>query len=202
LRLQRLVSLLLLLASIAVATSVGLVWSQVAPNAAWASGDQGGSSGAVPATISDGTTRPLPPDITTEDVRKLEAFKVQTAAGYSFSIVVVVSAAVMLALFAAMHALGRASFDFSKHYIVLVVIAAAILLLVMGYTEQQIAPAYGLLGTVLGYIFGRSIGEVDERSTANAAAAAANAGPVAPQVGPAVPAAPVPAGPVTDAATP
>ena len=38
----------------------------------------------------------------------------------------------------------------------LVVIVAAVFLMVAGYTESQIAPAIGLMGTVVGYLLGTS----------------------------------------------
>lgn len=42
------------------------------------------------------------------------------------------------------------------------IITAALLLMFVGYDSQQVAPAYGLLGTLAGYILGRS----DSRSRA------------------------------------
>ena len=38
----------------------------------------------------------------------------------------------------------------------ILIIVAAVFLVVAGYTEEQIAPVIGLLGTIAGYILGRS----------------------------------------------
>jgi hypothetical protein len=53
--------------------------------------------------------------------------------------------------------------DFSRHFLVLVVVMTAVFLLVLGYDEQQVAPAFGLLGTILGYIFGKAASGADEK---------------------------------------
>jgi hypothetical protein len=45
--------------------------------------------------------------------------------------------------------------DFIRTFIVLVVVFAALFLIVAGYSEKQTAPVFGLLGTVVGYVFGR-----------------------------------------------
>lgn len=45
--------------------------------------------------------------------------------------------------------------DFIRSFIVLVVVFAALFLIVAGYSEKQTAPVFGLLGTVIGYVFGR-----------------------------------------------
>jgi hypothetical protein len=68
---------------------------------------------------------------------------------------------------------GGFTTETSRNFIVLVVVISAILLIVMGYTEQQVAPAFGLLGTILGYVFGRVQGEA-ERSAARASDPMAN----------------------------
>lgn len=45
--------------------------------------------------------------------------------------------------------------DFARTFTILVIIFAAIFLLTSGFSQEQTAPAYGLFGTALGYIFGR-----------------------------------------------
>jgi hypothetical protein len=45
--------------------------------------------------------------------------------------------------------------EFIRSFIVLVVVFAALFLIVAGYSEKQTAPVFGLLGTVVGYVFGR-----------------------------------------------
>ncbi len=41
----------------------------------------------------------------------------------------------------------------------MVIISAALLLLVVGYDDSQIAPVIGLLGTIAGYILGKDFGK-------------------------------------------
>lgn len=48
----------------------------------------------------------------------------------------------------------------------LVIVIAALVLMFVGYDSQQVAPAYGLLGTLAGYILGRS--NQDRRETRDA----------------------------------
>lgn len=82
--------------------------------------------------------------------------------------VVVVS--VFIVCFCVMHLFGRATGSFSRYFIVVTAIGTTIFLMVMGYTEAQVAPAFGLLGTILGYIFGKQAGETEaQNATQNAA---------------------------------
>lgn len=45
--------------------------------------------------------------------------------------------------------------DFSRALIVVTVVTAALILITAGYSDRQAAPAFGLLGTIVGYILGR-----------------------------------------------
>ena len=45
--------------------------------------------------------------------------------------------------------------DFFRLVILSLVIIAAIFLIAVGYSSQQLAPAFGLLGTIAGYLLGR-----------------------------------------------
>jgi glycerol uptake facilitator-like aquaporin len=45
--------------------------------------------------------------------------------------------------------------DVSRPLIVIAVITAALILITAGYTNEQIAPAFGLFGTIVGYMLGR-----------------------------------------------
>jgi hypothetical protein len=45
--------------------------------------------------------------------------------------------------------------DFIRAFIVISVIFSALFLIVAGYNEKQTAPVFGLLGTILGYVFGK-----------------------------------------------
>lgn len=44
----------------------------------------------------------------------------------------------------------------SRYYLVIVIVCTTMIVLVAGYTETQMAPVFGLLGSVLGYLFGRA----------------------------------------------
>jgi hypothetical protein len=77
----------------------------------------------------------------------------------------IIIAAIIIGAFCLMYAFNRAANDFSRHYIVIVVVVSSIFLLVMGYSEQQVAPAFGLLGTILGYMFGRASATADKTKT-------------------------------------
>lgn len=59
---------------------------------------------------------------------------------------------------------------FVRVFSVSTVIFAALFLIVAGYDEKQTAPVFGILGTVLGYIFGRS-----EKSSSSSSSASGNA---------------------------
>jgi hypothetical protein len=45
--------------------------------------------------------------------------------------------------------------DFARPIIVVTVIIGTLLLVTVGYTNEQIAPAFGLFGTIVGYLLGR-----------------------------------------------
>src|SRR5262249_53950171 len=49
----------------------------------------------------------------------------------------------------------RRTEDFSRALIVVTVVTAALILVSAGYSDRQSAPAFGLLGTIVGYILGR-----------------------------------------------
>lgn len=71
---------------------------------------------------------------------------------------------VFIVCFCVMHLFGRATGSFSRYFIVVTAIGTTIFLMVMGYTEAQVAPAFGLLGTILGYIFGKQAGESEAKT--------------------------------------
>jgi hypothetical protein len=50
---------------------------------------------------------------------------------------------------------GRRPDDLARAVIVVTVIVAALILVTAGYSNEQIAPAFGLFGTIVGYILGR-----------------------------------------------
>lgn len=83
---------------------------------------------------------------------------------------------VFIVCFCVMHLFGRATGSFSRYFIVVTAIGTTIFLMVMGYTEAQVAPAFGLLGTILGYIFGKQAGETEAKAAQDGAHIAAAEG--------------------------
>ncbi|MEJ2435965.1 MAG: hypothetical protein P8Y53_23545 [Pseudolabrys sp.] len=47
--------------------------------------------------------------------------------------------------------------DFVKLFAFVVVVFSAVFLITVGYSDTQTAPVYSLLGTIIGYIFGRDV---------------------------------------------
>ena len=45
--------------------------------------------------------------------------------------------------------------DISRPIIVITVITGTLMLVTVGYSNEQIAPAFGLFGTIVGYMLGR-----------------------------------------------
>jgi polyferredoxin len=61
----------------------------------------------------------------------------------------------MMLLLVVMYWRAGPSEEFIRAFIVITVIFAALFLIVAGYNEKQTAPVFGLLGTILGYVFGK-----------------------------------------------
>lgn len=66
--------------------------------------------------------------------------------------------------------------DFVRAFLVVTIIFAALFLIAAGYSDEQAAPVYGILGTILGYLFGKA-----ESEKSNNASQAQNTAPVASQ---------------------
>jgi len=45
--------------------------------------------------------------------------------------------------------------EFVRAFMVVTIVFGALFLVVAGYSDEQTAPVFGLLGTIIGYIFGR-----------------------------------------------
>lgn len=61
------------------------------------------------------------------------------------------------------HISGLTGDDIAKNCVITVVICAALVLVIAGYDNTQIAPAFGLFGTVAGYLLGKG----DKSGTTN-----------------------------------
>lgn len=95
-------------------------------------------------------TEPVIANPTSYEIAKLKIDSAFWFVGFTL-----IAAVIFVGLFYLMQFFDKTTDDFSKHFVVMMVIISSILLLVMGYTQEQIAPAFGLLGTILGYMFGR-----------------------------------------------
>jgi len=79
------------------------------------------------------------------------------------AIALVVAMAILLCVMAAISKLTQ---EFYKAFLILLVVFAALFLIVAGYTDTQTAPVFSLLGTIVGYIFGKSTpGAIEESSS-------------------------------------
>lgn len=62
---------------------------------------------------------------------------------------------ICLYIYAVRHIRDKRPEDVSRAMIVVTVITGALLLIIGGYSNEQIAPAFGLFGTIIGYMLGR-----------------------------------------------
>ena len=53
---------------------------------------------------------------------------------------------------------GKSADEVLKLFGTIIIIVSAVFLVVAGYTDTQIAPVIGLLGTIAGYLLGRNEG--------------------------------------------
>jgi hypothetical protein len=51
--------------------------------------------------------------------------------------------------------IGKRTDEFVRVFAISLVIVASLVLIVAGYADSQIAPAFGLFGSIVGYLFGR-----------------------------------------------
>ena len=64
-------------------------------------------------------------------------------------------AVLALYIYAIRNVPNRRPEDISRALIVITVITGSLVLITAGYSNEQIAPAFGLFGTVIGYMLGR-----------------------------------------------
>lgn len=73
-----------------------------------------------------------------------------------------------MALYCFAHRGTKLDHAFSRNFIILTVIFSALFLIVAGYSERQTAPVFGLLGTIVGYLFGAVAGKAQAQIDAEA----------------------------------
>ena len=77
------------------------------------------------------------------------------------SSVVLIYSLIVLALATYLIRLGKSSESVLRIFGTILIISSSVFLIVAGYTNQQIAPAMGLLGTVAGYLLGKESSKPD-----------------------------------------
>lgn len=85
-----------------------------------------------------------------------QSYSIKTPYEVYLSGATIVLAISMAVLLCAMAAIGKLTEMFIQSFIVIMAIFAALFLMVAGYDEKQVAPVFGILGSVLGYVFGRA----------------------------------------------
>jgi len=101
--------------------------------------------------------QPASPSSAVENTENLVQFF--NKAPYEFwltCIIIVFGLCVLLILlWAARNTETRRLQDISRSLIVVMVIISSLVLITAGYSNEQVAPAFGLLGTIIGYMLGR-----------------------------------------------
>jgi len=98
-----------------------------------------------------------------------QGFKLSTADSFVFddglflSLCLLIFSLVVFSLMTYLIKLGKQPEQILKVFGSVLIVVAAVFLVVAGYSEKQIAPVIGLLGTVAGYILGKS-SEKDNKS--------------------------------------
>jgi hypothetical protein len=87
-----------------------------------------------------------------------------------------VSALILVSILFRRH-IGDKTEEFVKVFAFVIVAFSALFLIVAGYADSQVAPAYSLLGTIIGYVFGRNGSRQPGGGAAQEPAAAADGGP-------------------------
>jgi glycerol uptake facilitator-like aquaporin len=149
-------------AIIVIVATVGTVFAQVAPTA--------------PPTIPNPT-----PEAT------LRSFFTNRTP-YEFWLTCIIGMVALTIIGALIWAVGRTANprpeDVTRPVIVIAVIFSTLILVTAGYSNDQIAPAFGLFGTIVGYLLGRT-GPAAAPVTQTSSGANAEAGQNTPQIVPA-----------------
>lgn len=84
---------------------------------------------------------------------------------------------VILLQLAAMRRIANVTADeIARNCAITLVVVASVALLVSGYSSQQVAPAFGLFGTIIGYLLGKA-GAKENAGPTNPASPASSAAP-------------------------
>jgi hypothetical protein len=143
--------------------------------------------GQVPPSIAGNDTGDSTPDSTTP-AQSMEAQKLQ--ANFQLKLTILVTAFGIFGLiFVAVVFRSAVASDTEKIVrlvIVVIVVCASLILIAGGYSTNQTAPAFGLFGSIIGYILGSANRQTPGNTPAGGdASAAANAPPTGNSVAPA-----------------
>jgi hypothetical protein len=81
----------------------------------------------------------------------------------TISAAVLIFGLVIIVLATALLYKGKKADDVLRLFGTIIIVVSAVFLVVAGYTDTQIAPVIGLLGTIAGYLLGRSENEKNDR---------------------------------------
>ena len=162
-RLWTLLIELVVLAALAVWTA-GLSAAQAAP--------AGGSPG--PARQERVTNAPPPSDTPVTGERRPVYLTYKTPFEFHLTVITAALGVFMALLLSVMAWKTGITEDFVRSFMVVIIVFGALYLVVAGYSDEQTAPVFGLLGTIAGYIFGRTQGAAAAEAAKVAAGPGAN----------------------------
>ena len=103
--------------------------------------------------------RPQPPSVQNpaEGANLTDFFSRKTPYEFWLTCIILLFGLIVIALlmFGMKGMQGRRPEDLSRALIVVMVITASLVLITAGFSNEQIAPAFGLFGTIVGYMLGR-----------------------------------------------
>ncbi|MEN3385341.1 MAG: hypothetical protein V7608_5385 [Hyphomicrobiales bacterium] len=103
--------------------------------------------------------RPAPPSVPnpTDGGNLVDFFNKKTPYEFWLTCVILLFGLIVIGLltFGMKGIQGRRPEDLSRSLIVVMVITSALVLITAGFSNDQIAPAFGLFGTIVGYMLGR-----------------------------------------------
>lgn len=142
----------------------------------WAPASRAQQDGAAPATPASETSAPAAQRIPSSEAEAAKASEVTPEPGsqasaedltpynpldtYSFyltALFIAFGLGVILLQLAAMRRIEHVTADeIARNCAITLVVVASVALLVSGYSSQQVAPAFGLFGTIIGYLLGKA----------------------------------------------
>jgi hypothetical protein len=117
------------------------------------------TAAAVPQVARALDTLPAPPELKNPSVGANLTGFFTSKTPYEFWLTCLICAFGLAVIYALLFALRRSPNtrpeDIARPIIVVTVITGTLMLITVGYNNEQIAPAFGLFGTIVGYMLGR-----------------------------------------------